>query len=154
MFGEIFRVHVRIVQLTESIQKVWIICLSGTSNMLNPTTTSKQRLVLTSYLTGDHSDLEANTIAALPAAMASAATRIDTSFSAPVTESDTDCVVVHDGVDVLAGTTITWDRSSELTTLQVSIPWPDAALESAANRGRLLAANQFAMHLSELLQVA
>ena len=122
--------------------------------MLNPTIISKQRLVLTSYLTGDHSDLKANTIAALPAAMASAATRIDTSFTAPVTESDTDCVVVHDGVDVLAGTTITWDRSSELTTLQVSIPWPDATFEPAANQGRLLAANQFATHLSELLQAA
>lgn len=122
--------------------------------MLNPTTISTRRLILTSYLTGDHSDLEANTIAALPAAMASAATRIDTSFTAPVTESDTDCVVVHDGVDVLAGTTITWDRSSELTTLQVSIPWPDATAGPAANCGRLLAANQFATHLSELLQAA
>jgi len=122
--------------------------------MLNPTTTSNQRLVLTSYLTGDHSDLEANTIAALPAAMASAASRINTSFTAPVTESDDDGVVVHDGVDVLAGTTITWDRSSELTTLQVSVPWPVNSVEPAANRGRLLAANQFATHLSELLQAA
>ena len=122
--------------------------------MLHPTTASNQRLVLTSYLTGDHSDLEANTIAALPAAMASAASRINTSFTAPVTESDDDGVVVHDGVDVLAGTTITWDRSSELTTLQVSIPWPVNSVEPAANRGRLLAANQFATHLSELLQAA
>jgi hypothetical protein len=133
---------------TESIQKVWIATQSGTTIM------SSQRLVLTSYLTGDHSDLEATTIAALPAAMASAATRIDTSFTAPVTESAADGVVVHDGVEVLAGTTITWDRSSELTTLQVSVPWPDAATEPAVNRGRLLAANQFASHLSELLQAA
>lgn len=139
---------------TESIQKVWIIHQSGTSIMLNLTPLSKQRLVLTSYLTGDQSDLEASTIAALPAALASAATRVDTSFTAPVTESDTDGVVVHDGVDVLAGTTITWDRSSELTTLQVSVPWPDDVVEPAANRGRLLAANQFATHLSELLQAA
>jgi hypothetical protein len=124
--------------------------------MSNPTTsqqTSHQRLVLTSYLTGDHSNLETTTIAALPAALASAATRIDSSFTAPVTESDNDGVVVHDGVDVLAGTTITWDRSCELTTLQVSVPWPDSD-ELVARRGRLLAANQFATHLSELLQAA
>ncbi len=140
--------------VTESIQKVWIIHQSGNSIMLNPTTTSKQRLVLTSYLTGDHSDLEATTIAALPAAMASAATRIHTSFTVPVTKSDTDGVVVHDGVDVLAGTTITWDRSSELTTLQVSVPWPETNIEPAAIRGRLLAANEFARHLSSLLQAA
>ncbi|HUF96647.1 MAG TPA: hypothetical protein VMM60_00875 [Ilumatobacter sp.] len=122
--------------------------------MTNPSIVSNQRLVLTSYLTGDQSDLEATTIAALPAAMASAATRIDTSFTAPVTESDTDGVVVHFGVEVLAGTTITWDRTTELTTLQVSVPWPDADVEPAVTRGRLLAANQFASHLSELLQAA
>ena len=140
--------------VTESIQKVWVNHQSGTTIMSNPNTTSKQRLVLTSYLTGDHSDLEATTIAALPAALASAATRIETSFTAPVTESAADGVVVHDGVDVLAGTTITWDRTSELTTLQVSVPWPDADIEPADKRGRLLAANQFASHLSELLQAA
>ncbi len=141
-----------VMSVTESIQKAWVTHQSGNHFMSNPTT-SNQRLVLTSYLTGDHSDLEATTIAALPAALASAATRIDSSFTTPVTESDDDGVVVHDGVDVLAGTTITWDRSSELTTLQVSVPWPDGD-ERTATRGRLLAANQFATHLSELLQAA
>lgn len=142
-----------VMSVTESIQKVWVTDQSGNNFMSNPTS-SNQRLVLTSYLTGDQSDLEATTIAALPAALASAATRIETAFTAPVTESDTEGVVVHDGVDVLAGTTITWDRSSELTTLQVSVPWPDTNDEPATNRGRLLAANQFATHLSELLQAA
>jgi hypothetical protein len=38
--------------------------------------------------------------------------------------------------------------------LQVSVPWPSTGVEPAASRGRLLAANQFAAHLSALLQAA
>jgi hypothetical protein len=102
------------------------------------------QLVLTSYLRHDSDKIESRVAAAVPSALSAAAARIDVPAHQPRAETNAQGVAPH-GVDILAGTKINWERSGDLTTIRVVVPWETT--DGISGR-KLIAANRFAQVLS------
>jgi hypothetical protein len=102
------------------------------------------QLVLTSYLGAHTENIEERVAAAVPAALAAAAARIDAPANDPRAEARTSGVALR-GVDILEGAEINWERNEGLTTMRVVVPWNST---DGATGHKLIAANRFAQVFS------